>query len=408
MSKQELRDLISAVQTQNRSLVSLIDDFRRRRQELQKEIDALENQLTRSIRLPYLVASISEVLSVRVEDEENLSLPPEKQEYEEGVIMSTIQKKKVFVASKGMLYGQEIHPGDLVGINKDTCMLYQLLPTEYDKRVKAMLLEEKPSDDYTDIGGLDKQIQELQEAVVLPLTRPELFTELGIRAPKGILLYGPPGTGKTLLARACAKQTDAAFIKLSATVLDQAHIGEGSRIVRDCFSLAKKKIEEKQAKGSIIFIDELDAIGIKRSGDGEGSHEVQRTLLELLNAMDGFSSDSRIKVIAATNRPDILDPALLRSGRFDRKVELPNPNEEARVKILQIHSKKLVLNRESVNFEEIARCTEDFSGAMLRAVCVEAGMLALRRGASAIEHEDFMEGIGQVASRKKANLMYYS
>lgn len=138
----------------------------------------------------------------------------------------------------------------------------------------------------------------------------------------------------------------------------------------------------------------------------------------MLNAMDGFSSDSRIKVIAATNRPDILDPALLRSGRFDRKVELPNPNEEARVKILQIHSKKLVLNRESrrwgarssrgVNFEEIARCTEDFSGAMLRAVCVEAGMLALRRGASAIEHEDFMEGIGQVASRKKANLMYYS
>ena len=136
----------------------------------------------------------------------------------------------MFVASKGMLYGQEIHPGDFVGINKGTCMLYQLLPTEYDKRVKAMLLEEKPTDDYTDIGGLDKQIQELQEAVVLPLTRPELFTELGIRAPKGILLYGPPGTGKTLLARACAKQTDAAFIKLSATVLDQAHIGEGSRV----------------------------------------------------------------------------------------------------------------------------------------------------------------------------------
>ena len=129
-----------------------------------------------------------------------------------------------------MLYGKEIHPGDLVGINKDTCMLYQLLPTEYDKRVKAMLLEEKPTDDYTDIGGLDKQIQELQEAVVLPLTRPELFSELGIKAPKGILLYGPPGTGKTLLARACAKQTDAAFIKLSATVLDQAHIGEGARV----------------------------------------------------------------------------------------------------------------------------------------------------------------------------------
>ena len=178
--------------------------------------------------------------------------------------------------------------------------------------------------------------------------------------------------------------------------------------MRDCFALAKKKIEETGMRGSIIFIDELDAIGIKRSGDGEGSHELQRTLLELLNAMDGFSSDSRIKVIAATNRPDILDPALLRSGRFDRKVELPNPNEEARVKILKIHSRKLVLDKESVNFEEIARCTEDFSGAMLRAVCVEAGMLALRRNASAIQHEDFMEGVAQVASRLKANLMYYA
>lgn len=129
-----------------------------------------------------------------------------------------------------MLYGKELRAGDLVGINKDTCMIYQLLPTEYDKRVKAMLLEEKPTDDYTDIGGLDKQIQELQEAVVLPITRPELFTQLGIKAPKGILLYGPPGTGKTLLARACAKQTDATFIKLSATVLGQSHIGEGARV----------------------------------------------------------------------------------------------------------------------------------------------------------------------------------
>ena len=138
----------------------------------------------------------------------------------------------MFVANKGMLYGKEIHPGDLVGINKDTCMLYQTLPTEYDKRVKAMLLDEKPTDDYTDVGGLDKQIQELQEAVVLPLTHPELFTQLGIKAPKGILLYGPPGTGKTLLARACAKQTDAAFIRLSATILTQGHISEGARVGR--------------------------------------------------------------------------------------------------------------------------------------------------------------------------------
>lgn len=265
----------------------------------------------------------------------------------------------------------------------------------------------KPTEEYSDIGGLDKQIQELIEAVVLPITHKEKFDAIGITPPKGILLHGPPGTGKTLLARACAKQTDAVFLKLAGPQLVQMFIGDGAKLVRDAFDLAKEKSIGRG--GAIIFIDELDAIGTKRfGGEQSGDREVQRTMLELLNQLDGFSSNTRIKVIAATNRPDVLDPALLRSGRLDRKIELPHPTEEARSRIMQIHSRKMNVDLEDVNFEELARCTDDFNGAQLKAVCVEAGMLALRREAVEIKHEDFMEGIAVVQAKKKASLQYYA
>jgi len=253
------------------------------------------------------------------------------------------------------------------------------------------------------VGGLDKQIQELVEAVVLPITHRDRFEAVGIQPPKGVLLYGPPGTGKTLMARACAAQTKSTFLKLAGPQLVQMFIGDGAKLVRDAFALAKEK------SPSIIFIDELDAIGTKRfDSDKSGDREVQRTMLELLNQLDGFSSDDRVKVIAATNRIDILDPALLRSGRLDRKIEFPHPTEEARVRILQIHSRKMTVSPK-VNFEELARCTDDFNGAQLKAVCVEAGMFALRKqNAAVIEHEDFMEGIAQVAAKKKKSLLYYA
>jgi 26S proteasome regulatory subunit T5 len=233
---------------------------------------------------------------------------------------------------------------------------------------------------------------------------------IGISPPKGCLLYGPPGTGKTLLARACAKHTNALFLKLAGPQLVQMFIGDGARLVRDAFALAKEKVKNnKDFGGAIIFIDELDAIGTKRfDSDQSGDREVQRTMLELLNQLDGFESNEKIKVIAATNRPDILDPALLRSGRLDRKIELPHPKEKARAEILQIHSRKMSVNKEDVNFEELARMTEDFNGAQLKAVCVEAGMLALRRDAELINHEDFMEGVSNVQQKKKADLMYYA
>jgi len=249
---------------------------------------------------------------------------------------------------------------------------------------------------------LDKQIQELVEAIVLPMTHKERFDSIGIKPPKGVLLYGPPGTGKTLLARACAAQTKSCYLKLAGPQLVQMFIGDGAKLVRDAFMLAREKAP------AIIFIDELDAIGTKRfDSDISGDREVQRTMLELLNQLDGFSSDTQVKVIAATNRIDILDPALLRSGRLDRKIEFPLPNEEARVRILQIHSRKMTVSPD-INFEELARITNDFNGAQLKAVCVEAGMLALRREATEITHEDFTEGVAEVQAKKKVNLQYYA
>ena len=211
----------------------------------------------------------------------------------------------------------------------------------------------------------------------------------------GALMYGPPGTGKTLLARACAAQTDATFLKLAGPQLVQMFIGDGAKLVRDCFALAKEKAP------AIIFIDELDAVGTKRfDSEKSGDREVQRTMLELLNQLDGFASDDRIKVLAATNRVDVLDPALLRSGRLDRKIEFPLPNEEARAQILKIHSRKMIVD-DAVNWPELARSTDEFGGAQLKAVCVEAGMIALRMGKNKIGHEHYVDAIAEVQAKKK-------
>merc|ERR1711909_51690 len=272
----------------------------------------------------------------------------------------------------------------------------------YDSGVKAMEVDTRPTEQYSDIGGLDKQIQELIEAVVLPMTHKERFETLGIQPPKGVLMYGPPGTGKTLMARACAAQTQSCFLKLAGPQLVQMLIGDGAKLVRDAFALAKERAP------AIIFIDELDAIGTKRfNSEKAGDREVQRTMLELLNQLDGFQPNLDVKVIAATNRVDILDPALLRSGRLDRKIEFPMPNEEARARILQIHSRNMNVSPD-VNYEELARSTDDFNGAQLKAVCVEAGMIALRRQAATVTHEDFMDAIMEVQAKKKTNLNYYA
>jgi len=347
-------------------------------------------------------------------------------------VLKTSTRQTVFLPVIGLVDPATLKPGDLVGVNKDSYLVLDALPAEYDARVKAMevgggrnekrtqgagaarasdpdaaphpctQVDEKPTEDYSDVGGLDKQIQELVEAVVLPVTHKERFKALGIKPPKGVLLYGPPGTGKTLIARACAAQTNATFLKLAGPQLVQMFIGDGAKLVRDAFALAKEKAP------CIVFIDEIDAVGTKRfDSELSGDREVQRTMLELLNQLDGFSSDENIKVIAATNRADILDPALMRSGRLDRKIEFPHPNEDARAKILAIHARRMTVGAD-VNYDELARGTDDFNAAQLKAVCVEAGMLALRRGADTVCHEDFNEGVIAVQSKKKALLNYYA
>lgn len=374
-------------------------------QSMKEKIKENKEKIKLNNQLPYLVGNVVEILDIKPEEEDEedgANIDLDSQRKGKCVVLKTSTRQTIFLPVVGLVDADTMKPGDLVGVNKDSYLILDTLPSEYDSRVKAMEVDEKPTEDYSDIGGLDKQIQELVEAVVLPVTHKERFKSLGIKPPKGVLLYGPPGTGKTLIARACAAQTNATFLKLAGPQLVQMFIGDGAKLVRDAFALAKEK------SPCIIFIDEIDAIGTKRfDSEVSGDREVQRTMLELLNQLDGFSSDDNIKIIAATNRADILDPALMRSGRLDRKIEFPHPTEDARAKIIQIHARKMNVSPD-VNFDELARSTDDFNAAQLKAVCVEAGMLALRRDATEVNHEDFNEGIIAVQAKKKANLNYYA
>ncbi|ODQ65082.1 26S proteasome subunit P45 [Nadsonia fulvescens var. elongata DSM 6958] len=354
-------------------------------------------------QLPYLVGNVVELLDVEAEQtEEGANVDLDSQRSGKSAVVKTSTRQTIFLPLVGLVDPATLKPGDLIGVNKDSYLILDTLPAEYDSRVKAMEVDEKPTETYNDIGGLDKQIEELIEAVVLPMKEADKFKKLGIKAPKGALMFGPPGTGKTLLARACAAQSGATFLKLAAPQLVQMFIGDGAKLVRDAFALAKEKAP------TIIFIDELDAIGTKRfDSDKSGDREVQRTMLELLNQLDGFGSDDRVKVLAATNRVDTLDPALLRSGRLDRKIEFPLPTEEARANILQIHARKMAID-DSINWQELARSTDEFNGAQLKAVAVEAGMIALRTGKSKIIHEDFVEAITEVQARKSKSVSFYA
>ncbi|UKJ87797.1 26S proteasome regulatory particle [Theileria orientalis] len=401
LSDSDVRARINMIDAEVKILKSEHTRLKSQQKTVQERIKDNLEKIQLNKQLPYLVANVIELLDMDEVDEEfgsaqNVETNPKGK----SLVIKTSTRQTVYLPVIGLVPHTELHPGELVGVNKDSYLVLDKLPPEYDNRVKAMEVCERPTEDYSDIGGLDKQIQELIEAIVLPITHKEKFDKIGIRPPKGILMHGPPGTGKTLLARACAAQTKATFLKLAGPQLVQMFIGDGAKMVRDAFSLAKEKAP------TIIFIDEIDAIGTKRfDSELSGDREVQRTMLELLNQLDGFSSDDRVKVIAATNRPYTLDPALLRSGRLDRKIELPHPNEEARAHILQIHSRKMNVHKDT-NYMELSRSTENFNGAQLKAVCIEAGMVALRRGATELDHEDFVEGIAMVQAKKKNPLNY--
>ena len=356
---------------------------------LDREVKSLRGEIERFRSPPLVVATITEVL-------------------EDGKLVVKSSTGPHFVISYSRLLDKKaLEPGSRVALNQQPFSIVNVLPSEKDPLISGMEVEEKPDVSYEQIGGLEEQVVEIKETVELPLKKPELFTNIGIEPPKGVLLYGPPGTGKTLLAKAVANETNATFIKIVASEFVKKYIGEGARLVRGVFELAKEKAP------SIIFIDEIDAIAAKRlKSSTSGDREVQRTLMQLLAEMDGFEARGDVGIVAATNRPDILDPALLRPGRFDRFIEVPIPNEDGRMEILKIHTRNMSLE-EGVDIRLVSSLTEGASGADLKAICTEAGMFAIREERSTVTMNDFMDAIDKIVGlekeeeiRREAGVMY--
>jgi len=309
-------------------------------------------------------------------------------------IVKSNQGPRYIVNVKPQINPELLKEGTRVALDVTTLTITDILPTEVDPTVYAMATE-GPSDkiSFESIGGLKDQIRELREVIELPLKNPEIFDRVGIVPPKGVLLYGPPGTGKTLMAKAAASTMDVNFLKVVASAIIEKYIGESSRMIREMFAYARERAP------CIIFIDEIDAIGGKRTSDNNSSdREVQRTLMELLNQMDGFKTLENVKIVMATNRPDILDPALLRPGRLDRKIEVPLPSAQGRREILKIHTKGM--NQKNVDYEELIKLSEGFNGADLRHACTESGLNAIREDRDFVIHEDFVKAVRKIANFK--------
>ena len=317
----------------------------------------------------------------------------------EGIVIEFLKNGRAVVKSTtgpnlivnvlGSVKMEKLRPGVRVALNQRGSTIVEVLPSSEDPYVRGMEVIERPGVRYSDIGGLEKQINELKEVVELPLKHPELFRELGIDPPKGVLLFGPPGCGKTLLAKAVAGETQATFISLVASELAQKFVGEGARIVRELFNLARRKAP------AIVLIDEIDAIAAKRMDLGtSGEREIHRTLTQLLAELDGFDPLGNVKIIAATNRLDIIDPALLRPGRFDRIIEVPLPNLEGRSEIFKIHTHRMKLYK--VDLNELARLTDGATGADIKAICTESGYSAIRAGRKKVIMNDFLYAVKKV------------
>ena len=288
---------------------------------------------------------------------------------------------------------EKLEIGDRVALHRQTLAVLETLPTAKDPLVMGAEVENKPIETYKDVGGLSNELDELRSTIELPMLHPKRFTNIGIEPPKGVLLVGPPGTGKTLMAKAVANATNATFIRLIGSELVQKYIGEGARLVRELFQLAQEKAP------SIIFIDELDAVGAKRMDVGTtGDREVQRTLMQLLGELDGFTPRGEVSIMAASNRPDILDEALLRPGRFDRIIKIPLPEEDARMKIIKIHTSKMSVAK-GIDYKNLITETEGLSGADLRALCVEAGMNAIKSRRKLITNKNFKEALEKIKNR---------
>ncbi|MCU0633007.1 MAG: proteasome-activating nucleotidase [Methanolinea sp.] len=362
----------------------------------------------------------SQVLDLKVKNDEilreNAQLKRENNQLKRmplfvAVVVDLIDKGEVYLRQQGNnqeylthvnddIYRQ-LKPGTKVAVN-NALSIVKIVGNIFDSRVRVMELDESPEITFDQVGGLEKEIEEVREAVEYPLTKPEIYERVGVEPPKGILLYGSPGTGKTLIAKAVAHQARATFIRMSGSELVHKYIGEGAQLVRELFALAREK------SPSIVFIDEIDAVGSTRTNDGtSGSAEVQRTLMQLLAEMDGFDTRGDVRIMAATNRVDMLDPALLRPGRFDRVISIPLPDADGRREILKIHSSRMVLGRD-VDLGVIVEMTEDATGAELQAICREAGMMAVRREAKTLSQDDFTRAVRKVRAEVSMDLRMYT
>merc|ERR1712178_139919 len=309
-------------------------------------------------------------------------------------IVSTSMGSEHYVSMLSFVDKDLIEPNCTVLLHHKVHAVIGVLGDDADPLVSVMKLEKAPQESYADVGGLEQQIQEIKESVELPLTHPELYEEMGIKPPKGVILFGPPGTGKTLLAKAVANQTSATFLRIVGSELIQKYLGDGPKLVRELFRVAEEH------SPSIVFIDEIDAVGTKRyDTNSGGEREIQRTMLELLNQLDGFDARGDVKVLMATNRIDTLDPALIRPGRIDRKIEFPLPDMKTKRKIFQIHPPRMTL-AEDVNLDEFVTTKDDMSGADIKAVCTEAGLLALRERRMKVVQADFKKSKEKVLYRK--------
>jgi len=374
---------LSGIGVDNTSKKAVTEDYVRflemRLQELQaelqwvkKEREYYRNQVEKMMTPPLVEATVLEVLD------------------DDRAIVKSTTGPNLVVRILGSVDREVLRPGVRVALNQRGSAIVEVLPTREDPYVRAMEVIERPNVRWEDVGGLEEVKQLVREVVELPLKYPEMFKEVGIEPPKGVLLYGPPGTGKTLIAKAVAGETNATFIKLVASELAQKFVGEGARIVREVFALARKKAP------SIILIDEIDAIAGKRMEVGtSGEREINRTLTQLLAELDGFDPLDRVKVIATTNRLDVIDPALLRPGRFDRIIEVPPPDYRGRVEIFRIHTRRMKLGKD-VDLAYLAKITEGATGADIKAVCTEAGYNAIRARRKIVKMEDFLKAIESV------------
>jgi proteasome regulatory subunit len=346
---------------------------------LNEEIERLKKEMNRLKLPPLLIGSIEDVIDER------------------RVVIRSSTGPSFLVYTSEHIPSEKLTVGTRVALNKATLSVISVIPEAYDPTVVAAEISEKPAVTFDDIGALQQQIREIKEMVELPLLNPDIFRKVGIEPPTGVLLVGAPGTGKTLLAKAVAHNTNATFIRVVASELVRKYIGEGARLVRELFDLARKKAP------SIIFVDELDAIGSRRiDSSTSGDREVQRTLMQLLAEIDGFEPLGNIKLVGATNRPDTLDEALTRPGRFDRIIEIPLPDKAGRLEILKIHTRRM--NLDQVNLQKIAEITEGFSGADLKASVVEGGMFAIREGRDRVLHSDLVKGVEKMnAQRNKSS-----